>query len=349
MSEIEIKITQEILLLIAEIDEFKGKWRALNTLAPDRLAALRKIATIESVGSSTRIEGARLSDRQVQELLANVGKQSFASRDEQEVAGYAAVMDLIFASWEPIPFTENYIKQFHKMLLKYSPKDERHRGEYKKFSNSVQAFDSDGNSLGIVFETTSPFDTPRQMAEIVTWTADRLISPEMHPLLTISIFIVTFLAIHPFQDGNGRLSRILTTLLLLQAGYGYVPYSSLESIIEESKEGYYLALRKTQVTLNSDQQTNWEPWLLFFLRALQRQKNRLQTKLDNEKIMASTLPVLSVRILELAKEHGRVTTQAIEKATGESRSTIKARLKQLTDDRLLVRYGKGRSTWYGLS
>jgi Fic family protein len=349
MENIEINITQELLLLIAEIDEFKGKWRALNTLAPDRLAALRKIATIESVGSSTRIEGARLSDRQVQELLANVGKQSFASRDEQEVAGYAEVMDSIFASWESMPFSENYIKQFHKMLLKLSTKDERHRGEYKKFENSVQAFDPERNSLGIVFETTSPFDTPRQMAEIVNRTAGQLISPTIHPLLTIGVFIVTFLAIHPFQDGNGRLSRILTTLLLLKAGYSYVPYSSLESIIEESKEGYYLALRQTQGTLNIDRQPNWEPWLLFFLRALQRQKNRLQTKLDTEKIMASTLPLLSVRILELAKEHGRVTTQSIEQATGESRSTIKARLKQLTVDRLLIRAGNGRSTWYGLS
>jgi Fic family protein len=349
MENLEINITQELLLLIAEIDEFKGKWRALNTLAPERLAALRKIATIESVGSSTRIEGARLSDRQVQELLANVGKQSFTTRDEQEVAGYAEVMDSIFASWESMPFSENYIKQFHKILLKFSPKDERHRGEYKKFENSVQAFDPEGNSLGVVFETTSPFDTPRQMTEIVNRTADRLISPTIHPLLTIGVFVVTFLAIHPFQDGNGRLSRILTTLLLLKAGYSYVPYSSLESIIEESKEGYYLALRQTQGTLNTDLQPNWEPWLLFFLRAIQRQKNRLQTKLDIEKIMTSTLPLLSVRILELAKEHGRVTTQSIEQATGESRSTIKARLKQLTDDRLLIRYGNGRATWYGLS
>jgi Fic family protein len=357
MLDTNIPITQELLLLIAEIDEFKGKWRALNTLAPDRLAALRKIATIESVGSSTRIEGARLSDRQVQELLSNIGQQSFTTRDEQEVAGYAEVMDSIFASWESIPFSENYIKQFHKMLLKHSPKDDRHRGEYKKFSNSVQAFDADGNILGIVFETTSAFDTPRQMTEIVNWTADRLISPMIHPLLTIGVFVVTFLAIHPFQDGNGRLSRILTTLLLLKAGYGYVPYSSLESIIEESKEGYYLALRQTQGTLvggaflqeNQEQPPNWEPWLLFFLRVMQRQKNRLQTKLDTEKIMASMLPLLSVRILELAKEHGRVTTQLIELATGENRSTIKSRLKQLTIDRLLIRYGNGRSTWYGLS
>jgi Fic family protein len=186
-----------------------------------------------------------------------------------------------------------------------------------------------------------------QMANIVTWTQDNLLAAKIHPLLTISVFVVQFLAIHPFQDGNGRLSRVLTTLLLLKAGYLYVPYSSLESIIEESKEAYYLALRQTQGTL--PQVPNWEPWLLFFLRALQRQKNRLQVKMDNEKLMASTLPALSVSILELAREHGRVTTQGIEQATGESRSTIKARLKQLTDDRLLVRYGQGRSTWYGLA
>jgi Fic family protein len=349
MLDPNIPITQELLLLIAEIDEFKGKWRALNTLAPYRLAALRKIATIESVGSSTRIEGARLTNRQVQELLSNIGQQSFTTRDQQEVAGYAEVMDSIFASWESIPISENYIKQFHKMLLKHSDKDERHRGEYKKFANSVQAFDVDGNSLEIVFETTSPFDTPRQMDEIFTWTANQLISPTIHPLLTIGVFIVTFLAIHPFQDGNGRLSRVLTALLLLKAGYGYVPYSSIESIIEESKEGYYLALRQTQGTLHQEQKLNWEPWLIFFLRVLQRQKNRLQIKLDTERIMAATLPLLSVSILELAKEHGRVTTQSIKQATGESRSTIKSRLKQLTTDRLLIRYGNGRSTWYGLS
>jgi Fic family protein len=344
----DITITQEMLLLISEIDEFKGKWRALKALAPDRLAALRKIATIESVGSSTRIEGAKLSDTEVQKLLANLGQQSFSSRDEEEVAGYAEVMDLVFANWDSIPIAENYLKQLHKMLLNHSFKDDRHRGEYKKFSNSVQAFDQDGQSLGIVFETVSPFDTPRRMTELVTWTAEQLTTPTIHPLLTIGIFIVTFLAIHPFQDGNGRLSRILTTLLLLKAGYLYVPYSSLESIIEESKEGYYLALRKTQNTLDRTE-PEWEPWILFFLRVLQRQKNRLQSKLDTEKIMASSLPALSVRILELAKEHGRVTTQSIERATGESRSTIKARLKQLVGDRLLVRYGNGRSTWYGLS
>jgi Fic family protein len=342
-----IPVTQTILLLIAEIDEFKGSWKTLNLLAVERLAALRKVATIESIGSSTRIEGAKLSDRQVRDLLANLETQQFVSRDEEEVAGYAEVMDLIFSSWEAIPFTENHIKQIHQLLLKHSSKDERHRGEYKKFSNSVQAFDPDGNSLGVVFETTSPFDTPARMSELVTWTAQNLMERNLHPLIAIGVFVVSFLAIHPFQDGNGRLSRVLTTLLLLKAGYTYVPYSSLESIIEESKEGYYLALRKTQATIEGES-PDWEAWLLFFLRALQRQKQRLQTKLDREKILSAALPALSVQILELAKERGRVSTQEIVRATNESRSTIKARLNQLVAEGLLVRYGQGRSTWYGL-
>src|SRR5436305_1465806 len=116
-----------------------------------------------------------------------------------------------------------------------------------------------------------PVDTPRFMLDLVTWFAGRLEQKRLHPLLVIAIFTVVFLAMHPFQDGNGRLSRILTTLMLLRAGYAYVPYSSLESIIEQSKEGYYQALRQTQGTIRTDN-PNWEPWLLFFLRALQQQK-----------------------------------------------------------------------------
>ena len=165
----DIPITPEVLTLIAEIDEFKGAWRALGTLAPERLSALRRVATIESIGSSTRIEGSKLSDRDVERLLANLEIKSFASRDEQEVAGYAEVMETIFHAWPEIPVTENHIKQLHRDLLRYSEKDDRHRGEYKKLPNSVAAFDDAGKQMAIVFETASPFDTPRLMAELVAW------------------------------------------------------------------------------------------------------------------------------------------------------------------------------------
>lgn len=342
-----ILITPEVLGLIAEIDEFKGAWRALGMLAPERLLALRHVATIESIGSSTRIEGSKLSDRDVERLLANLEIKSFATRDEQEVAGYAEVMEVVFRAWADIAITENHIKQLHRDLLVHSEKDAWHRGNYKTSSNSVAAFDEDGKQIGIVFETATPFDTPRLMAELVGWLTSEREERRLHPLLLIALFTVVFLEIHPFQDGNGRLSRILTTLLLLQAGYAYAPYSSLESVIERSKEGYYLALRQTQGSIRSDA-PNWQPWLVFFLRALQQQMKRLAKKIEREKIVLSSLPKLSLRILDHAREHGRVSIGDIIKLTGASRNTLKQQFSQLVHKRHLAKHGGGRTTWYTL-
>lgn len=338
-------ITPEMLNLISEIDEFKGSWRTLRTLAPEKLAALKKVATIESIGSSTRIEGVKLSDRQIETFLRNIEQGSFTSRDEQEVAGYAEVMQILFNSWENIPITENYLKQLHSILLKYSDKDQRHRGQYKQIENHLEAFNQEGKSLGIILETATPFETPFLMEELMVWTRKTIEEKSLHPLLTIGLFIVKFLAIHPFQDGNGRISRIVTTWLLLKTGYSYVPYSSLETLIEENKESYYLALRQTQKSLKTEH-PDYHPWLLFFLHSLSKQKERLEKKLKRELLFQGAMPVLSVKILELVKERGRITTREIEVATGESRSTIKARLKELWEQKQLRRHGKGRSTWY---
>lgn len=145
-----LAITPEILALIAEIDEFKGAWRALGQLAPEQLTALKRVATIESIGSSTRIEGSKLSDREVEALLGNLSIKKFSTRDEQEVAGYSDVMNLIFQNYDVIPLTESYIKQLHAELLQYSEKDTWHRGQYKKSPNHVEAFGPDGNAIPVV-------------------------------------------------------------------------------------------------------------------------------------------------------------------------------------------------------
>ena len=340
-------ITPEILGLIARIDEFKGAWRALGTLAPDRLSALRRVATIESIGSSTRIEGSKLSDRDVEKLLSNLEVKSFATRDEQEVAGYAELMNLVFSSWQDIPFTENHVKQLHQILLRHSEKDARHRGGYKIHSNSVAAFDETGAQIGIVFETATPFDTPRLMTELLTWVNQERDAARLHPLLIIALCIVVFLEIHPFQDGNGRLSRVLTTLLLLQAGYAYVPYSSLESVVEQSKEAYYLALRQTQGTVRTES-PNWQPWLVFFLRSLAEQVRRLEKKVERERIILATLPELSLQIVEFSREHGRVTIGEAIKLTGVSRNTLKQHFRNLVERGHLNRQGSGRGVWYEL-
>jgi Fic family protein len=342
-----LQITPEILSLIARIDEFKGAWRALGTLAPERLSVLRRVATIESIGSSTRIEGSKLTDREVERLLSNLAIKAFDTRDEQEVVGYAELMNMVFNSWQNIPFNENHIKQLHQVLLAQSEKDARHRGQYKTHSNSVVAFDENGTQIGIIFETATPFDTPRLMTELVSWVNEEREKAHLHPLLIIAIFVVVFLEIHPFQDGNGRLSRVLTTLLLIQAGYAYVPYSSLESVIELNKEAYYLALRQTQGTIRTEA-PNWQPWLVFFLRSLAEQVRRLEKKIEREKIVLATLPELSLQIVEFAREHGRVTMMDAIKLTGSSRNTLKQHFRDLTERNHLEQYGSGRGVWYAL-
>ncbi|WP_068312720.1 Fic family protein [Polycladidibacter hongkongensis] len=343
-----IHITPELLALLSELDEFKGAWRALGSLAPERLQALRHVATIESIGSSTRIEGSRLSDREVEQLLDKLEIMKFDRRDEQEVAGYAEVMETVFRAWEDIPISENHIKQLHRDLLRYSGKDERHRGEYKTVPNDVGAFDATGKMVGIVFATTSPFDTPHRMRELVKWLNDARDLNRLHPLLIVAVFTVVLLEIHPFQDGNGRLSRVLTTLLLLQAGYAYVPYTSLESVIENSKDAYYLALRQTQTTIRSAE-PDWQPWLMFFMHALQQQKRRLAVKVEREERALAELPELAVMILDYARQHGRVTNRDMVREYGASPNTLKAVFRSLVDKGMLVRHGGGRSTWYALS
>jgi Fic family protein len=283
--------------IVAEIDEFKGAWKALGALAPERLTALRRVATIESIGSFTRIEGSKLSDAEVERLLA------------------------------------------------FSDKDERRRGAYKTLANHVSAFDADGRELGVIFETATPFDTPGRMTELVGWARGGLVEKTLHPLLVTAIFTVVFLAIHPFQDGNGRLSRILTMLLLLRSGYAYVPYSSLESVIESNKDGYYLALRQTQRTIRTPA-PDWQPWLGWFLRALREQKRRLESKIERERILAGALPGVSLRILDVVVERGRATIGEIVQLTGANRNTVKKHLASLVDANHLARHGAGKGTWY---
>jgi len=342
----QLNITPDLLKLIAEIDEFKGAWRVTRHLSPERLQSLRHVATIESIGSSTRIEGAKLSDVQVEALLQGIEARSFGTRDEQEVAGYAQVMDMVFAHSDDLRLTENYIKQLHRELLRYSEKDEYHRGEYKKFPNNVEAFDGAGESLGVVFETTSPFDTPREMDGLVKWTRESLEDASLHPLIVVGVFAVVFLAIHPFQDGNGRLSRVLTSLLLLRAGYSYIPYSSLESVIEKNKQAYYLSLRRTQSALKSDTQ-DWLPWLRFFLTSLKRQKDHLHIKLEeNLAVQAEGLPKESIAILDFVRRKGRITTAQALDLTGIPRPTVRLRLSQLVDAGHLTARGQGRGAFY---
>ena len=187
-------------------------------------------------------------------------------------------MESIQTVWPDLRISENNLLQLHRDLLRYSDKDERHRGGWKMLDNHVAAFDAKGKQVGIVFETASPFETPMLIEKLLAWNAKEELDPIFHLLLRIAIFNVVFLAIHPFQDGNGRLSRVLTNLMFLRAGYAYVSFTSLESVIEHNKESNYLALRRTQTSFQKS--ADWKPWILFFLRAMCSQIVRLKERLD---------------------------------------------------------------------
>jgi Fic family protein len=342
--------THEMLTLIAAIEEFKGEWRALGSLGPETLRSLRRIATIESAGSSTRIEGAKLSDGEVEKLVGNLGKESFQSRDEQEVAGYVYVMESIQSAWQDLRISEGILLQLHRDLLRYSDKDERHRGEWKSLDNHVAAFGTDGKQIGIVFETASPFETPMLMEKLLGWHSKEEADPILHPLLRIAVFNVIFLAIHPFQDGNGRLSRVLTNLMLLRAGYAYASYTSLESVIEHNKEAYYLALRRTQTSFRKA--VDWEPWILFFLRALKSQIGRLRERLAAPPTtgvlpgIPDDLSPLAGQVLKLLEARETLSVAAAAAALGANRHTLKDKFTELVQKGYAELHGKGRGAHY---
>lgn len=343
----DIIITPDMLNKIAEIDQFMGSWNVdLSKLTPTELKGMKRVATIESIGSSNRIEGNKMSDMEIEELFSHINQKSFKSRDEEEVAGYSDLINTIFESYDDIPLTENYIKQLHQTLLKYSSKDARHRGEYKKDSNRGAAYDTTGKELGTIFETASPFETPRLMNELIKWTNDTFEDHFLHPIITIGIFIIHFLSIHPFTDGNGRLSRALTVLLMLKNKYSYMPYASMESIIEANKEAYYRSLRGTQKTIWGNH-VNYEPWLSFFITSLQKQKRALEDKIQRfQKEDTDKLSPMARTIISLFTDDAEMTMLELVKKTGKNAETVRKSVQNLVKKGYLTKLGTTRGVSY---
>lgn len=346
--DLDRRQAREAVQLVSELDEFKGRWRRLKEIQAEKLESLRQVATIESTASSTRIEGAELSDAQVATVLGGLKVDSFRLRDEAEVRGYGELHTLIYESWADIPLTENNLRQLHATLLRHVEKDERHRGEYKKLSNDVTATYEDGR-IEVVFQTATPFDTPRLTSALIAQTNDALADQTLHPLFAIARFVVSFLAIHPFQDGNGRLSRALTTLLLLRAGYDYVPYASLERVIEENKVRYYAALRESQLQMREDP-ARFGVWLLFFLGSLASQKRALDAKLSVERGILQ-LSEIQERIVATVRDHfgGRATAPAIEGHLKLAGRTVRYHLDLLVRRGLLEAHGQKRGRFYTMA
>lgn len=337
-------IPAETVSKIAKIDELKGRWVTGARLSPQVLGRLKRSVLITSTGASTRIEGARLSDEDIEKMMRGIHIQKFTNRDKQEAQGYYELLENVFNSWKRLKFSESAIKHFHQELLKYVDKDARHRGEYKKSENKVHMIDETGQSIGILFDTAPAWQTPGKMRDLVEWTQKKLGEEKYHPLLVIGNFLVEFLKIHPFTDGNGRLSRVLTNLLLLQAGYVYIPYVSHEKLIEDNKPDYYLALRRSQKSMGTEKE-NISDWLVFFLNIVFRQSQmavELLSKENIEKILSEKQ--LNVwRYVEKVKE---TNTGEVIKNTRIARPTVKQALDALLRLKRIERIGLGRGARY---
>lgn len=340
-----ILLTQEILRKISRIEELKGLWRGSAKLSPHVLKQLKASVIITSTGASTRIEGARMSDEQVSRLIRGLKSRPPKGRDAEEVAGYADLLGRIFYNYKTLKLTEGLILQFHEILLHFSTKDYGQKGKYKSTDNIVVARGRNGEEV-VLFRPTPPYLVKKEINDVLVWTNDALRKKELHPIFVIANFIFEFLAIHPFHDGNGRLSRALTNLLLLQSGYSYVPYVSLEEIIEDRRETYYLSLRGAQRHHKTDRE-DITTWALFLLDALITQAEAARNLIERHE-PEQFLSERQLEVLRLFDDRNILAPKDIMNLLkGQTpMSTIKQAIGRLVKLDLIKRIGLGRATRY---
>lgn len=337
-------LSAKIYGLLAKIDAIKGQWKMSSRLSPQMISRLKTSVLVTSTGSSTRIEGAKLSDEQVRELLQKARIKKFKTRDEQEVVGYLELLKNVFDSWEHLQFSESLILSFHKELLKYSAKDKHHLGNYKKDSNRVEAKDAQGKVIGVIFDPTPPYLVNKEMQELVDWTREQLKQSEKHALLVLANFVFEFLAIHPFSDGNGRTSRVLTNLLLLQQRYEYTPYISHEKIIEDNKADYYLALSTSQRSWKTKTE-DLSAWIIFFLECILKQ-SELALQLITGESVAEFLSEKQQKVWEFALTHDVFNRGDVIKGTQLKARTVEQSIQKLLSMNKLKKLGQGKATRY---
>lgn len=336
-----LELNWKLISLISDIDRFDASWAAIERREGQSLKELKSIATVRSVGASTRIEGSKLSDEEVDILIKNMDISKLEERDEQEVAGYFDVLDLIDESYEDIPVSENGLKNLHNQLLKYSEKDQWHKGNYKQHTNAVEASLPDG-STQIIFQTTSPrFPTEDAMRELIDWYSTDI---ETHVLVKAAFFCYEFVSIHPFQDGNGRLSRLLSTLLLRKYGYQWIRYVSFEHEIESQKTEYYRVLRSCQSQRPGEDVSEW---VIFFMSCLRNIQDALLKKLDLRGIKQS-LSLKEKNLLYIIENNYGIQTSDMAKKAGTSSATVKRMLDRLINMKLIERQGLGAGVYYTL-
>lgn len=343
--QFDFATTQKVIQQISKIDQFKGVWSNLNFEENRYLKELRKIATIQSIGSSTRIEGNTLSDAEIASLIKNLKISKLQSRDEQEVVGYYDTLQTILDNHADIDLTISNIHGLHHMLLKHSSKDGSHRGKYKEMTNQVVATYPDGTTR-MVFRTTEPYLVQKEMEDLVSWTNQAIAQKEIHPLIIIATFVYEFLSIHPYQDGNGRLSRLLSNLLLIKYEYDFVQYVSLEHIIEENKKAYYQALMEGQKDRYNEQE-RIDQWVLFFLNNLSDLILKLEAKVKEFRALGGYLNDRQKRILEYIRQNQPVKIGDLVANLKEYKlPSVKKDLQYLVREMEIEKLGQNKGTIY---
>lgn len=337
----KIDINWNLIGLISKIDRFDASWSSIEKTEGQSLKQLKSIATVRSVGASTRIEGSKMSNEEVEVLLKEIDITKLEDRDSQEVVGYFDTLDIISESHQDINITESNIKNLHKVLLTHSQKDNWHKGGYKQHSNAVEANYPD-RTKRIIFETTEAgIPTEDAMRGLVKWYKT---DTETHPLVKCAIFCYEFVSIHPFQDGNGRLSRLMATLLLLKNGYKWIEYVSFEHEIESRKNEYYRALRNCQSQRPNEDITEW---ISFFFNALLNIQNQLLDKLKQSG-MQSQLSPKEKSLLTFIGDHSGCKSGEIAKKLGIPNPTVKRILTALIEKNFIEKHGNGPGTNYTL-
>lgn len=342
MYTFKLNIDWQLINMISQVDRFDATWTAIEKREGKSLKQLKSIATVRSVGASTRIEGSKMSDEEVEVLLKEIDITKIEDRDSQEVVGYFETLDIISESYNDIRISENELKNLHNILLRYSKKDEWHKGDYKRHANAVEATLPDGTHQ-VIFQTTEAgYPTEDAMRQLVDWYSD---DNQTHPLVKCALFAYDFVSIHPFQDGNCRLSRLISTLLMLKNGYKWIQYVSFEHEIEYRKTEYYQILRSCQANRPNEEVAGW---VIFFLDALINIQRQLMRKLETQGAEFQLSPREKSILVFISNNPGSKSGE-IAKKLGIPSPTVKRILPDLLEKKLIEKFGVGPGTNYSIN
>ena len=332
---VRIPISPDFVQQLSRFDRLAGNWAAGPGVPAGRLARIEEAARIQATASSARLAGLRVTDRDVGALLLG---EAVPVSEAVEIQGYAAALTADFPGGERLLTLEDLHGLHARMLGVEQPcgwrTNELHR----------EGFDADGKATGLVFPTLPARLAKDKADELLTWLELELRSGEHHPVLVVGVFLIFFLAISPFERGNGRLARLLAGHLLRRAGYGFLPYASLERELEDRRDEYQHTLLRCQTRLWTGE-ADLETWLGFFLRVCDGHRERVEAKVALER-EARDYPPLQRAILEAVREHGDVDAGLLLKATGANRNTLKDNLRRLVQSGVLEKTGQRRGTRY---